>query len=230
MWFPPGDPPFLWPPGGSSTRSPTTAVACTWWREATSAASPTGRPTAHACSRSAGCSTFSSPNWVCATHGGNKDPESGVLAGIGVLSRPLTGWGPQPGRGSLAVQGSQLPPLPKLSQSGRRLGVQGHTRAPASGPQAACFLKPRGHAREEGRDAGVAGEMKNREGQGGGEEEGQGRGLRGRGGGREKRRAGPEKRGLGCGGGERGGTGKRRAESGPTRNGDLEEAVRVQRH
>lgn len=58
--LPPGDPPFLWPSGGSSMRSPTTAAACTWWREATSAASPTGRPTVHACSRSAGCSTSSS--------------------------------------------------------------------------------------------------------------------------------------------------------------------------
>lgn len=89
--LPPGDPPFPWPSGGSSTRSPTTAAACTWWRGASSAASRTGRPTARACSRSAGCSTSSSPSWVRAAHGGNKDPESGVLAGLGVLSGPLTG-------------------------------------------------------------------------------------------------------------------------------------------
>nr|XP_011728142.1 gamma-crystallin N isoform X1 [Macaca nemestrina] len=53
--------------GGSCTRSPTTAAACTWWRGATSAASPTGRPTARGCSRSAGWSTSSSralpPGW-----------------------------------------------------------------------------------------------------------------------------------------------------------------------
>lgn len=80
-------------------RSQTTAAACTCWREETTAASPTGGPTAHACSRSAGCSTSSSPNCVRATHGGNKYPESGVLAGLGVLSRPLTGWRAPTGQG-----------------------------------------------------------------------------------------------------------------------------------
>lgn len=93
-WLPPADPPFPWPSGGSSTRSPTTAAACTWWRGATSAASPTGRPTAHACSRSAGCSTSSSPTWGRAAYGGNKDPKSPVLAGLGVLSGSLPGGGP----------------------------------------------------------------------------------------------------------------------------------------
>lgn len=111
--LPPGDQPFLWPSGGSSMRSPTTAAACTWWREATSAASPTGRPTAHACSRSAGCSTSSSPNWIPATQGGNKDPESGVLLGLGVLSRPLTGWRPQPGRGKPGGARKPTPSAPK---------------------------------------------------------------------------------------------------------------------
>lgn len=37
------------------------------------------------CSRSAGCSTSSSPSWGHAAYGGNKDPESGVLAGRSVF-------------------------------------------------------------------------------------------------------------------------------------------------
>lgn len=147
-------------------RSPTTAAACTWWREATSAASPTGRPTAHACSRSVGCSTSSSPNWVRATHGGNKDPESGVLAGLGVLSRPLTGWRPQPGMGSLVEQGSQLPLLPKPSQSSRRLGPgpregarerdAGRVFSPATGPHPGGGPRCWGCGGKEYRDGGVS--------------------------------------------------------------------------
>lgn len=46
--------------GGSCTRSPTTVATCTWWKEATSAASPTGGPTALGSSPSAGSSTSSS--------------------------------------------------------------------------------------------------------------------------------------------------------------------------
>ena len=46
-------------PGGFSMRSPTTGAACTWWKGATSAASPTGRPTARASSPSAGWPTSS---------------------------------------------------------------------------------------------------------------------------------------------------------------------------